>query len=116
MPRAGNYGAGSAEVAPALLKIDADVQEAKDTSYVHCTTASHQLYRLALLNSSNHMSSGQQSDQTEGDRKIWDVIWKDIFTYLIGKCLHEANKKGSDKQITRHDIYQPSRTSKKVTY
>jgi hypothetical protein len=33
-------------------------------------------YRLALLQNSENFCSGQQSDNPNGDRPIWDVIWK----------------------------------------
>jgi hypothetical protein len=33
-------------------------------------------YRLALLQNSNNFCTGQQSTNPNGDRPIWDVIWK----------------------------------------
>jgi ribonuclease HI len=33
-------------------------------------------YRLALLQNTTNLCSGQQSNKPDGDRPIWDVIWK----------------------------------------
>ncbi|CAM0946090.1 unnamed protein product [Alopecurus aequalis] len=33
-------------------------------------------YRLALLESRNNLSTGQNSNQPDGDRSLWDVVWK----------------------------------------
>jgi hypothetical protein len=64
-------------------------------------------YRLALLND-GHISTGQNSNRPEGDRPIWDVIWKakvpqkvKIFTWsLATDSLAVQTNRCSRKMIT----------------
>ena len=64
-------------------------------------------YRLALLQNSSNFCSGQQSCRPDGDRSIWDVIWKSnvpqkirIFTWRLATEALAVQKSRCSRNMT----------------